>query len=308
MTTNILFLLLLQILLRTSPIIAMAKSYTRPGVIAAVRLLQHTEKESSTVSTNPLLPQLWESIDSTYSEMILEKGGSSLQTLDHTLTNLSKLILQRTKTNTNKNINNNDTYITKEELLQVVAWKFAKGKPRNALKKLLHSNEETLVQSSSKAAFRSASILLQESKHPEIDVTKYIQQAMTELCALRGVGPATASAILCLYCPAYFSFMDDEVIECLYPCKRGYTMKIYQIVNSKCRELADILGVGWTPYRVGRTLWTASRTCASNGKDLTLSLKDLPNHISNARTSSSSKHVNKDSTRIRSSKRRKRSN
>ncbi|KAL7552611.1 hypothetical protein ACHAWF_015858 [Thalassiosira exigua] len=73
-----------------------------------------------------------------------------------------------------------------------------------------------------------------------------------------------------------FAFMDDEVIECLYDGKRGYTLKIYAEVNDRCREIAAALneagngkgGEGgdassrWTPCRVGKALWTAATLSA----------------------------------------------
>jgi len=104
--------------------------------------------------------------------------------------------------------------------------------------------------------------------------------AIDAFCKLKGVGPATASALLCLYKPDMFAFMDDEIIECLYEGTRGYTVKIYLDVNQKCCELAKALNKIekekkklWTPCRVGKTLWTAARiaaTCATKEEDLTL--------------------------------------
>jgi hypothetical protein len=56
---------------------------------------------------------------------------------------------------------------------------------------------------------------------------KEITAVVNHLCKIRGVWPTTTSAVLCLQQPDDFSFMDDEVIECLYNGKRGYTLKIY---------------------------------------------------------------------------------
>ncbi|KAL7523168.1 hypothetical protein ACHAXR_000051 [Thalassiosira sp. AJA248-18] len=98
---------------------------------------------------------------------------------------------------------------------------------------------------------------------------------MNHLCELRGVGPATASAILCLYRPDIFAFMDDEVIECLYDGKRGYTLKIYLEVNERCREIATELNKArkndgtseWTPCKVGKALWALATMSAVNDED-----------------------------------------
>lgn len=56
--------------------------------------------------------------------------------------------------------------------------------------------DEALVKSASEKAFRSLP-----------DVSK----AITELTVLKGVGPATASAVLAAYAPDIAPFMSDEV-------------------------------------------------------------------------------------------------
>ena len=87
---------------------------------------------------------------------------------------------------------------------------------------------------------------------------------MNHVCELQGVGPATASVILCLYRPDIFVFMADKVVECLYEGKRGYTNKIYMPINDHCRDIASQLNIArqkmgnftdpvivWTPCIVG---------------------------------------------------------
>ena len=111
--------------------------------------------------------------------------------------------------------------------------------------------------------------------------------AINHLCELNGVGPATASAILCLIKPEHFAFMDDEVIECLLPNKkRGYTLGIYMEVNGRCREIADELNLArrkkkrkrnveevttdgpsseeWTCCKVGKAIWACAIMSATN--------------------------------------------
>lgn len=205
--------------------------YTRPGVEAAARLAKRIDDK-----------QLWERIEAQYSTMILGKGGSKLSELDNFCESLGKKLRE-------------DQYtLSKADLLEVINWKFTKGKPRHALKKLLNSNsEEDISQAWNAAAANSRS---------------NAKCAIDSLSLLKGVGPATASAFLSLYNPENFAFMDDEVIECLHEGKRGYTVKIYLDINEKCITIANTLG--WTPRRVGRALWTAARIQASGGDDLTV--------------------------------------
>lgn len=46
------------------------------------------------------------------------------------------------------------------------------------------------------------------------DKNKVTQEALEHLTVLKGVGPATASAFLCLARPDVFCYMYDEVIDC----------------------------------------------------------------------------------------------
>lgn len=236
------------------------KTYTRPGVEAAARLVSQTEEASSETIQFTILP-MWERLESQYSEMLMKKGGSPLVTLDRGCVDLGKKL--QTKSSSTLSI-------TKDEMLHVVQWKFAKGKPRHALMKHLNSNTESDVLSCSQSAFAHVEQIV---KTDADDINDYVKQSLESFCELKGIGPATASAILGLYCPQHFAFMDDEVIECLYDKKRGYTLKIYMHVNQRCEMLSTMLGGienGWTPYRVGKILWTASRICATGGEDITL--------------------------------------
>eukprot|EP00591_Stephanopyxis_turris_P011782 CAMPEP_0195510592 /NCGR_PEP_ID=MMETSP0794_2-20130614/3194_1 /TAXON_ID=515487 /ORGANISM="Stephanopyxis turris, Strain CCMP 815" /LENGTH=284 /DNA_ID=CAMNT_0040638043 /DNA_START=159 /DNA_END=1013 /DNA_ORIENTATION=+ len=213
-------------------------NYTRPGVAAAARLALITSKST------------WEQIEKQYSELIVRKGGKKLLEMDKFRDSISAKLRNCT--------DNNSVFISRDELLEIVQWKFAKGKPRYALMKHLTANSEKDVKTASKTAFQKAK-------------KNDIRGAVQEFCKLRGVGPATASCFLSMYREDYFAFMDDEVIECLYEGKRGYTLNIYLNVNTKCAELAKGLGGGcWTPYRAGRALWTASQISSFGLEDLTL--------------------------------------
>jgi hypothetical protein len=203
--------------------------YTRQGVEAAARLVECTDE------------LVWSQTEAKYQEMLEAKGGTELVELDKYCEDLAHIMKERKS-------------ITKAELLKIVQWKFLKGKKRPALLNHLRANSDETVQQHTEAGIGFAD---------DGDAKK----AIAIIATLRGVGPATASAILSLYKPDMFAFMDDEVIECLYDGKRGYTAAIYHNVNDKCNDLARKVTGDWDPRKIGRTLWTAARISASGGND-----------------------------------------
>lgn len=184
------------------------------------------------------------------------------------------------------NTDNVENYLTKEDLLMVVQWKFSVGKPRHALMKLLISNSEATIEKQSKASFARARQI------PNNGAT--IKQAMEDLMELKGVGPATASAILALAEPEIFAYMYDETIEAFLP-KRSYTIPIYTSMNDYCAEIAAALAANdsesdWTPARVARILWTAARASAYGLEDVTVDAsKPSSSHSKGSNRASSSK-------------------
>ena len=216
------------------------KKYTRPGVEAAAHLL-----------SLPLSTSRWNAALKSYEDMLHKKGGAALVQLDSKLHTLA---------------NSNDRWVTKDQLMSVVIpWKFGKGKPRNALKPLLQSNSDESVVDCSKRAIKLVTAGVADDTN--VEKNDLVKDSIDELCNLRGVGPATASAILSVYHPNQFVFMDDEVIEALYEGKRGYTLKIYEVVNERCGEICKELNSQvtdgdtnkvWTRCEVGKVLWTVA--------------------------------------------------
>jgi hypothetical protein len=250
------------------------KKYTRAGVERAVKLAQCTDKS------------LWCKIEARYTEMLKAKGGDELVECDrYCRKDLKARMIQQ-------------KFITKDELLKIVQWKFLKGKPRHALMSLLKSNSESDVKDRTKSGMIFAN-------------DQNVDAAIDEIAKLRGVGPATASAILSIFKPSLFAFMDDEVIECLYDDgKRGYTTKIYRHMNDECTKLANQLNRirnddknpndkdEWNPSRVGRALWTAARLCATGLDDDDNDDNDDNNNNNN------NNNTQDDSTTIKNSKKR----
>jgi hypothetical protein len=201
----------------------------------------------------PFSASRWNKTLGYYEDMLNQKGGDKLVELDKTRAAIACKAM----------------CITKEQLLDVIIpWKFTKGKSRNALKPLLQGNSDKNVLECSERALRVAAEAsdickcgskLTEEQHEKQN--ELIKGAIDEMCNLKGIGPASASAVLSIFYPNLFAFMDDEVIEALYAGKRGYTLKIYEIVNERCAEIcAELNSLNeinvWTRYDVGKVLWT----------------------------------------------------
>ena len=265
-------------------------SKKRPGVEAAKRLLQSSDES------------LWQRVESQseYVNVMVSNTPSSvpdLHFLRSKLTKPQKGKGQKNRSTTSSSDDDDSFFLTKEELLKVVEWKFAVGKPRYALMKYLHSNSNAIVQQHTQRALSFANeipkVTEQNHNHSNDDDNdnndndKNLKEAaMNELTQhLKGVGPATASAILTLVRPDVFCYLYDEAIDCFLP-KRTYTHKVYETVNQKCTKIAKQLSSSssssnthWTTARVAKTLWVAARICAVGEKeDYTLSVVRKPSN------------------------------
>lgn len=157
---------------------------------------------------------VWEKSLSAYSSRIESLNKPDLVSLDRYYRDELPLILHQ---------RNPNPFITTSELAQLMRWKLARGKWRYSLSLSLSidlyihilvllrtvcvnfrprlldfvSNlDEQVVKTASQKAFQSL---------PELS------KAVSELTVLKGVGPATASAILAAYAPHVAPFMSDEV-------------------------------------------------------------------------------------------------
>jgi len=141
-----------------------------------------------------------------------------------------------------------------KQLSDAMRWKLTRGKMR-PLQKLVESNSDESVQSASKRSFSEAK-------------AGYWKRALQSLMALRGVGPATASAILAPLFPKILPFMSDECLEAARPggC-RDYTIMAYEEMRDELVSKAASIGADWTAEQVGKAVWATSV--------LRLSLADL---------------------------------
>ncbi|XP_042452378.1 uncharacterized protein LOC122036995 [Zingiber officinale] len=137
-------------------------------------------------------------------------------------------------------------FLTKPELHRLMQWKLTRGKWRPRLLNFISSLEEHLVESASRKAFTAL---------PDLS------QAVSELTVLKGVGPATASAVLAAYAPDVAPFMSDEAMIASMGNVKDYTLKQYlafaEKLQMKAKELS-VEGNCFTPVDVERALWSSA--------------------------------------------------
>ncbi|GKY99385.1 hypothetical protein MPSEU_000893200 [Mayamaea pseudoterrestris] len=173
--------------------------------------------------------------------------------------------------------------ISKNDLLQIVGWKHRVGQNRAYNVKLIQANTDSIIESHSHAAIIlarkiDATTVLTNDGELNVHGQTAVREPLSELMILKGVGPATASAVLMLIRPDVFCYMYDEVIDC-FETARDYTLSQYVRINSRCLQIAQKLGLGWTTSRVARAIWTAAREMAMHGIDLSQDkAKDTAGH------------------------------
>lgn len=139
--------------------------------------------------------------------------------------------------------------VMRDELVWIVEWKMARGVWRARNLHLARSNPADQVESASQAAFGAAD---------------NERRALGLLAELKGVGPATASALLAAYQPERYPFFDDIVAEQVPGLAPGeFTIRAYLAYAEALRRRSSELSSscpqgGWTAQRVGLALWSAA--------------------------------------------------
>ena len=228
-------------------------SKKRPGVAASIRLASMVDD-----------PGLWEQIEQQYESIVRPK---LLQTkLFLAATTLDEEEEKLYYYNNNSSNNNRQLMITsvknKQELLDIVSWKFTVGKPRPQLLGLIQSNSNEKIQ-----RYTSEGIQIATCSSDNDDENKTIKDAIDKISSnLQGVGPATASAILVRACPSQFCYMYDEVID-TFKTKRVYTLKVYVEINNECKRLANELNNVTTSTTTTKKVTTKKKSLGSSGGD-----------------------------------------
>ncbi|KAL5707189.1 hypothetical protein ACHQM5_025270 [Ranunculus cassubicifolius] len=146
------------------------------------------------------------------------------------------------------NSRNPNPHITKSDLIKLMQWKLSRGKWRPRLLDFVTNLDESAVKSASEKAFRAVT---------EEDVGKAIE----ELTVLKGVGPATASAVLAAFAPEIAPFMSDEAMVAALGNSKDYTLKQYLVFAKKLQEKSKELskeGETFTPSDVEMALWSSA--------------------------------------------------
>ncbi|KAF9923682.1 hypothetical protein BGZ67_009710 [Mortierella alpina] len=187
-------------------------------------------------------PTVWETVLAQYPEALAHhvshKKDDSLLALDHWYQDTLPTLLQSRK----------PMHIDSKELCQLMSWKLKRGKFRPSLAKLAASNADADVKRISQEAFK---LLL----------SKDLKAAITKMAELKGVGPATASAILCAGAPKEVPFMADETMDSVPGLGTiAYTIPYYIKFATKVIEKAAGLSArGSTivnsPHLVEKALW-----------------------------------------------------
>uniref|UniRef100_A0A7S0B6Q4 Uncharacterized protein n=1 Tax=Pyrodinium bahamense TaxID=73915 RepID=A0A7S0B6Q4_9DINO len=149
--------------------------------------------------------------------------------------------------------------LDKATLTKIVEWKLSRGTFRPGLLQKAASNSEGAV----KEAYESAKAALVDREGVDDAGVKAVKALEKSLA---GIGPATATAVLCRAFPQSVAFMSDEaILACGLFAKAGdikYDMKTFtrfnEVVQSKAQLLNQALPRGkqtWTADAVGRALW-----------------------------------------------------
>ncbi|XP_018326431.1 uncharacterized protein LOC108737820 [Agrilus planipennis] len=144
-----------------------------------------------------------------------------------------------------------DAHLLHEELVQTMKWKQVRGKFYPQLSYLVKVNTPRAVMQETKKAFR---------KLPNLE------QAITALSNLKGVGTTMASALLAAASPESAPFMADECLMAI-PEIEGidYTTKEYLKFVNHIQTAVDRLNknvkevnssITWSPHKVELALWT----------------------------------------------------
>ncbi|MCO5569197.1 hypothetical protein L7F22_022907 [Adiantum nelumboides] len=180
-------------------------------------------------------------------------------------------------------------FMTAQELVKVVQWKLSRGKWRPKLLSFASALTDNEVKTASLGSFLAL---------PDLKV------AINALTALKGVGPATASAVLAAAAPDVAPFMSDEAMIAVMGSVKDYTLKQYLLyaekLQCKAQELTKSSGKEFSPSDLERALW-----CAAMEKRFPRSMEAQKKELQSekrAKLKAGDDTSNKDSTRKRRKK------
>jgi hypothetical protein len=144
--------------------------------------------------------------------------------------------------------------VSRDELLRVIRWKMGRGVWRERNLRLAQENAEQEVVDRTARALAAV-------PHP--------REPVAEIASLRGVGAATASAILAALHPADYPFLDETVaVQVRGLGDPAFTVPYYLAYASALRARATALAEScthepWTPHAVDLALWASAEAAAN---------------------------------------------
>ena len=138
--------------------------------------------------------------------------------------------------------------ITAADLSVIVRWKMKRNKFRPRLQALADENTAKAVED----AAALADDALGDASVPSLDA---VGAALDALSVLRGIGPATATAVVTLCCASVPFFSEEAAAAVLaaYDYKKTDALRLTSALRAKAANLGD----GWTARDVERALWSA---------------------------------------------------
>jgi hypothetical protein len=134
-------------------------------------------------------------------------------------------------------------HVTHPELVRLTEWKMARGVWRAPNLVLVRSNPADDV-------IETSTLALSKIPHPTAPIAT--------LAKLKGVGPATASAVAAAASPKEYPFFDELVAEQVPELNKvAWTLGYYARYATALRARAAALGSDWTPVMVERAVWAA---------------------------------------------------
>lgn len=154
-------------------------------------------------------------------------------------------------------------FISQPQLSQLMKWKLSRGQNRPSLQQFVDSLNHDLVKKTSLEAFA----LLE--KEPG--------RALDRLATLKGIGPATASAVLSAYSPTIPFLSDEGLIAVNLPGK--YTKAAFLRFLEESTEICNLLNsqagatTEWNPRLLEKALFSEEKRFKAEGTQMTLKRK-----------------------------------
>eukprot|EP00884_Botryococcus_braunii_P019398 jgi/Botrbrau1/6141/Bobra.331_2s0034.1 len=151
------------------------------------------------------------------------------------------------------------------EVVRLVDWKLNRGKWRPRLLDFAKKLDEAEVQLATSRAFT-----LVPPDPQVIPAPANVKEAIDTLSELKGIGPATATAILTAANPSV-PFLSDEAMAAAVGGKKEYTVKsciaVLGLLRDKAKLLSQTSEEAWTAKDVERAIYSAA--IASKGQPKT---------------------------------------